>query len=79
LLDNLSNCLMNLKNSGDSTGFEPMTSAMPVQCSNFVKQKHYRNKNIQQQKFDSMILFGDYSGSQGGEEGVAGVVGAREP
>ena len=23
---------MNLKNSGDSTGFEPMTSAMPVQC-----------------------------------------------
>ena len=34
LLDNLSNCLMNLKNSGDSAGFEPMTSAMPVQCSN---------------------------------------------
>ena len=34
LLDNLSNCLMNLKNSGDSTGFEPMTSATPVQCSN---------------------------------------------
>ena len=34
LLDNLSNCLMNLKNSVDSTGFEPMTSAMPVQCSN---------------------------------------------
>ena len=25
---------MNLKNSGDSTGFEPVTSAMPVQCSN---------------------------------------------
>ena len=25
---------MNLKNSGDSTGFEPMTSAMPGQCSN---------------------------------------------
>ena len=34
LLDNLSNCLVNLKNSGDSTGFEPMTSAMLVQCSN---------------------------------------------
>ena len=34
LLDNLSNCLMNLKNAGDSTGFEPMTSAKPVQCSN---------------------------------------------
>ena len=35
LLDNLSNCVMNLKNSGDSTEFEPMTtSAMPVQCSN---------------------------------------------
>ena len=29
----ISNCLINLKNSGDSTGFEPMTSAMPVQCS----------------------------------------------
>ena len=25
---------MNLKNSCDSTGFEPMTSAMPVQCPN---------------------------------------------
>ena len=25
---------MNLKNSGDSTGFEAMTSAMPLQCSN---------------------------------------------
>ena len=25
---------MNLKNSGVSTGFEPMTSVMPVQCSN---------------------------------------------
>ena len=34
LLGNLSNCLMNLKNSGDSTGFEPITCAMPVQCSN---------------------------------------------
>ena len=34
LLDNLSNCLMNLRNSGESTGSEPMTSAMPVQCSN---------------------------------------------
>ena len=34
VLDNLSNCLMNLKNSGDSTGFEPMTSAMLVQCYN---------------------------------------------
>ena len=33
LLENLSNCLMNLKNSGDSTGFEPITSAIPVQCS----------------------------------------------
>ena len=34
LLDNLSNCLVNLKNSGDSTRFKPMASAMPVQCSN---------------------------------------------
>ena len=41
LLDNLSNCLMNLKNSGDSTGFEPMTSAMPVQCSNQLRYAHY--------------------------------------
>ena len=39
LLDNLSNCLMNLKNSGDSTGFDPMTSAMPVQCSNQLSYK----------------------------------------
>ena len=28
LLDNLSNRLMNLKNSGDSMGFEPTTSVM---------------------------------------------------
>ena len=34
MLDNLSNCLMKLKNSCDSTGLEPMTSAMPVHCSN---------------------------------------------
>ena len=34
LLDNLSNCLMNHKNSGDSMEFEPMTSAIPVQSSN---------------------------------------------
>ena len=34
LQDNLSNYLMNLKNSDDSTGFEPMTSAMPVRWSN---------------------------------------------
>ena len=34
LLDNLRNCLMDLKNSGDSTGFKPMTSVIPVQCSN---------------------------------------------
>ena len=34
LAGQLINCLVNLKNSGDSTGFEPMTSAMPVQCSN---------------------------------------------
>ena len=30
LLDSLSNWLMNLKNSGDSTGFYPMTSATPA-------------------------------------------------
>ena len=35
----LSNCLMNLKNSGDSTGIEPMTSAMLVQCSNQLSYK----------------------------------------
>ena len=33
MLDNLSNCLMNLSNTGDSTEFEPMTSAMSMQCS----------------------------------------------
>ena len=27
---------MNLKNSGDSTGFEPMTSAMPVESQHFI-------------------------------------------
>ena len=32
---NLSNeDMMKLKNSGDPTGFKPMTSATPVQCSN---------------------------------------------
>ena len=36
----LSNCLMNLKNSGDSMGLEPMTSAMPVQCSNRATKSH---------------------------------------
>ena len=44
LLDNLSNCLMNLKNAGDSTGFEPITSAMPVQCSN---QQRYEDEATQ--------------------------------
>ena len=39
LLDNLSNCLMNLKNSGESTGFKPMTSAMLVQSSNQLSYK----------------------------------------
>ena len=39
LLDNLSNCLLNLKNSGDSTGLKPVTSAMPVQCSNQLSYK----------------------------------------
>ena len=34
LAGQLSNCIMNLKNSGDSTGVKPMTSAIPVQCSN---------------------------------------------
>ena len=46
LLDNLSNCLMNLKNSGDSTGFEPMTSAMPVQCSNQLSYEVTQNLNF---------------------------------
>ena len=40
LLDNLSNYLMNLKNSGDLTGFEPMTSAMPVQWCNWATKSH---------------------------------------
>ena len=48
LLDNLSNCLMNLKNSGESTGFEPMTSAMPVQCSN---QMSYQVTQLREGQF----------------------------
>ena len=39
----LSNCLMDLKNSGDSTGFEPMTSAMPVQYSNQLGYEFFRS------------------------------------
>ena len=39
LLDNLSNCLMNLKNSGDSTGFEPMTGiAKHLKYLNLIKK-----------------------------------------
>ena len=54
LLDNLSNCLMNLKNSGDSTGFEPMTSAMPVQCSN---QLSYEVTQLRAGQFVRLMFF----------------------
>ena len=53
LLDNLSNCLMNLKNSGDSTGFEPMTSVMPVQCSN---QLSYEVKQLRAGQFVGLMF-----------------------
>ena len=52
LLDNLSNCLINLKNSGDSTGFEPMTSATPVQCSNQLSYT-MESRSIQVTQWDS--------------------------
>ena len=68
LLDNFSNCLMNLKNSGDSTGFEPMTSAMPVQWSNqlsyevtqlragqFVGVMFSREENVVWKKWDNCL------------------------
>ena len=54
LLDNLSNCLMNLKNSGDSTGFKPMTSAMPVQCSN---QLSYEVTQLRAGQFVGLMFF----------------------
>ena len=50
----LSNCLMNLKNSGDSTGFEPMTSAMPVQCSN---QLSYEVTQLRAGQFVGLMFF----------------------
>ena len=53
LLDNLSNCLINLKNSGDSTGFEPMSSAMPVQCS---KQLSYELTQLRADQFVGLMF-----------------------
>ena len=53
LLDNLSNCLMNLKNSGDSTGFEPMTSATPEQCSN---QLSYEVTQLEAGQFVGLMI-----------------------
>ena len=53
LLDNLSNCLVNLKNSGDSTGFEPMTSAVLVQCSN---QLSYEVTQLRAGQFVGLIF-----------------------
>ena len=44
---------MNLKNSGDSTGFEPMTSAMPVQCSN---QLSYEVTQLKAGQFVGLML-----------------------
>ena len=53
LLDNLSNCLMNLKNSSDSTGFELMTFAMPVQCSN---QLSYEVTHLREGQFVGLVF-----------------------
>ena len=47
---------MNLKNSGDSTGFEPMTSAMPVQCSN---QLSYEVTQLRAGQFVGHLNFSD--------------------
>ena len=52
----LSNCLMNLKNSGDSTGFEPMTSAMLVQCSN---QLRYEVTQLRADQFVGLMFSGE--------------------
>ena len=51
---------MNLKNSGDSTGFEPMTSAMPVQCSN---QLSYEVKQWRAGQFVFYINY--FTGNEG--------------
>ena len=45
---------MNLKNSGYSTGFEPMTSAMPVQCSN---QLSYEVTQLRAGQFAGLMFF----------------------
>ena len=45
---------MNLNNSGDSTGFEPMTSAMPVQCSN---QLSYEVTQLGAGQFVGLMLY----------------------
>ena len=45
---------MNLKNSGDSTGFEPMTSATPVQCSN---QLSYEVTQWRAGQFDGLMVY----------------------
>ena len=59
LLDDLSNCLVNLKNSGDSAGFEPTTSAMPVQCSNQLSYEvtQLRWVNVFSNPFESPEFF----------------------
>ena len=48
---------MNLKNSGDSTGFEPMTSAMPVQCSN---QLSYEVTQLRAGQFVGLMFSREY-------------------
>ena len=51
---------MNLKNSGDSTGFEPMTSAMPVQCSN---QLSYEVTQLRAGQFVGLMFSRERMGS----------------
>ena len=46
LLDNLSNCLMNLKNSGDSTGFEPLNYPASARIISSFDFKHRTAYNI---------------------------------
>ena len=45
---------MNLKNFGNSTGFEPMTSAMPVQCSS---QLSYEVTQLRADQFVGLMFF----------------------
>ena len=54
---------MNLKNSGDSTGFEPMTSAMPVQCSSQLSYEVTLLSFCNSQKLEFYVFKDSYTSS----------------